>query len=243
MRVLIVEDDPSYALELEMLIENIGYELISVVDNAEDAFKLIEKEEPDLILMDIDIRGERSGIDVAEAIKDKNIPVIFVTAFSDRETYQSARETSPFGYVVKPFDQLTLQSIIEVTVAKLFAEKPPTQEPSEWKSDLITEKGFFIKVSNDLRKINFADILWLQSDGNYTYIVTKDKKMIVKISLTKILQKIAAPFFMRIHKSYIVNIKAIQNINTADNVLIINDQSIPIGRKYKPELVKKISTL
>ena len=91
LQILIVEDDFSFALDLQMLIEELGYQCFGIVDSAEKAYELINKRPPDAILMDIDLKGQMSGIDLAERIQNKNITVLFVTSHKDEKTYLRAK--------------------------------------------------------------------------------------------------------------------------------------------------------
>ena len=240
MRILLVEDEKSFALEVEMLLSEMGYELIGVVDNAQEAMMAITKEQPDLILMDIGIKGELSGVDVAERIKHKKIPLIFVTAFNDFPTYNRASTTNPFGFIVKPFDRLTLQSAIQVVFNKMYKDAIADEDPAK---DILTDDGFFVKYNQELKKIKFSEILWIKSDGNYVDIITEDKKYAAKISLTKIEEKLQQEDLVRVHKSFIVNSRKILSINNATNEIMVNEDHIPYGRKYKSELMKRIAVL
>ena len=116
IKILLVEDDPSYAIELQMLVDDLGYDVLATVDNAEAVFEVIKKEKPDLILMDIQIKGSLTGIEVAKQIEEENINVIFITSYDDKEKFAEANSTKHFGYIVKPFNHLTLESTIEVAL-------------------------------------------------------------------------------------------------------------------------------
>ena len=116
-RIMIVEDDTIVAKDLEESLISFGYEIATSVDTGEDAIKEAEKERPDLILMDIRLRGKMDGIEAAEIIrKNMFLPVIYLTAYSDEKTLQRAKITEPFGYVLKPFDEKMLHTVIEMAL-------------------------------------------------------------------------------------------------------------------------------
>src|SRR5690606_20182622 len=86
-KILIVEDNPGFALEMEILVKEAGYDLIGVVNNSEDALEMVRSKKPDLVVMDINIMGKKNGVEVAKEIKDDEVPVIFVTSITDRSVF------------------------------------------------------------------------------------------------------------------------------------------------------------
>jgi len=130
-RILIVEDEAIIAMETESQLQSFGYAVTSMVDTGEKAIAKAETDKPDLILMDIRIKGEMDGIQAAEEIRDRfDIPVIFVTAYLDGEKIERAKITMPFGYVLKPIQERDLKVTIEMAlyVAKVDAKRRKTEE-------------------------------------------------------------------------------------------------------------------
>ena len=122
-RVLIVEDEALIALDIERRLIRLGFEVVGVADNREEALELFHESHPDLVLMDIFIRGPADGIETAEAISAiSDVPVIFLTAFADDQTIRRASEVSPYGYVIKPFDERTLTATISVAIERYKAD-------------------------------------------------------------------------------------------------------------------------
>jgi PAS domain S-box-containing protein len=116
-RILIVEDKAIMAMEIESQLQNLGYEITSIVDNGDDAIKKAEEDKPDLILMDIHTKGELDGIDTAEIICNRlGIPVVFSTAYLDEERIERAKITMPFRYVMKPIRERDLRATIEMAL-------------------------------------------------------------------------------------------------------------------------------
>jgi DNA-binding NtrC family response regulator len=117
-RILVVEDEFAVAMELEDRLENLGYEVVAHELRGREAIKRAEETQPDLVLMDIRLDGRMDGIDAAQAIRNKlHVPVVFVTAYSDDDTLKRAKETAPFGYVIKPFEERELYASIEVALS------------------------------------------------------------------------------------------------------------------------------
>ena len=130
-RILIVEDEAIITMEIESQLQSLGYEVTSIVDTGEKAIKKAEDDKPDLILMDIRIKGEMDGIEAAEEIRDRfGIPVIFSTAYLDQERIDRAKITMPFGYVLKPIQERDLKVTLEMAlyVAKADEERRKAEE-------------------------------------------------------------------------------------------------------------------
>jgi DNA-binding response OmpR family regulator len=118
LRILIVEDEAVTAADLHDELTERGYAVIGTADTAAGALKLAEQERPDLVLMDINLVGSIDGVVGASAIRDAEIPVIFLTAHYDERTLARAKETSPVGYITKPFEPHQLAVAIEIGIAR-----------------------------------------------------------------------------------------------------------------------------
>lgn len=116
-RILIVEDEVLVAEEIRMRLVDLGYEVDGVINNGEDALVAAEGFRPDLVLMDIKLKGEMDGISAANRIKaDLGIPVLYLTAYTDKETLQRAKATQPFAYLVKPLGERELHVAVEIAL-------------------------------------------------------------------------------------------------------------------------------
>jgi two-component system cell cycle sensor histidine kinase/response regulator CckA len=123
-RILIVEDEAIVSEDLEIAIADLGYEVVGSVVSTDDAIKKAIELKPDLILMDIILKGKKNGIDASCEIKEKmDIPVIFLTAFSDIELIEKAKDTEPYAYIIKPFQERELLASIEIALFKNQMEK------------------------------------------------------------------------------------------------------------------------
>lgn len=124
LRVLLVEDESVVALDIERQLRGLGYEIVGSVDNGPDAIRLSREQSPDLVLMDIRLKGDMDGIDAASAILgDLDIPVIFVSAYSDEQSVIRAKKSTPYGYVLKPFQERELAIAIELAIYKHRTER------------------------------------------------------------------------------------------------------------------------
>ena len=116
-RALIVEDETLIAEELSERLKRFGFSVIASVDTADEGIRIATTERPDLVFMDIRLKGKKDGIQAAAEIRKRvNVPIVYLTAYSDRVTLDRAKETEPYGYVLKPFHERELQVAIELAM-------------------------------------------------------------------------------------------------------------------------------
>jgi two-component system cell cycle sensor histidine kinase/response regulator CckA len=122
--ILIVEDEKITAMDIRERLQGLGYDVPADVSTGEEAIEKTEQLKPDLVLMDVILRGAMDGVEAAEIIKNRfRIPIVFLTAFSDDQTLQRAKIAGPFGYVLKPFDERELHSTIEMALYRHSVEE------------------------------------------------------------------------------------------------------------------------
>lgn len=175
-KILIAEDESIIAADIKATLQKVGYNVSKVVASGEEVLQFVKRERPDLILMDISLKGDMDGIQTAEVISEKfDIPIVYLTALTNDETLKRARITEPFGYLLKPFDERNLHSTIEMALYKhkveyelkkrtkeLEAEKIKTDEllhnifPSEIVKELKS-KGVVSPKNYDSVSILFTD--------------------------------------------------------------------------------------
>ena len=231
-KILIVEDEPIIASDIEMILEDLEYEVTGIAISAEEAIEGIDRNKPDLVLLDINIEGDIDGVMLAEDINRKyKIPFVFLTSNADKMTINRVKRTKPAGFVTKPFSEKDLQSNIEIA---LFSSKPKVDN-----NDKVT--SFFVKEGSSLIKIDVDKLMLAKADDNYTKIYTVDGSHLLSSTLKKIEDKLPTDKFVRTHRSYVVNVNFIDKIE--DGYLFIDTHRLPIGRSYNEDLFKKISKL
>lgn len=118
-RALIVEDETLIAEELRERLSRLGFSVIAAVDSANEGIAIATKEHPDLVLMDIRLKGEKDGVQAAKEIRQQvDVPIVYLTAYSDRLTVDRVKQTEHDGYILKPFHRGDLQSTIEVAIQR-----------------------------------------------------------------------------------------------------------------------------
>jgi Response regulator of the LytR/AlgR family len=239
-KIVIVEDDFQFVLKVEMLLDEMGLKLEKSFDNAEEALPYIRSNPPDLVLLDIFLKGEMTGIELANQVNDLEISFIIFSADSDEELYDRVKQVNLISYIIKPFNNLTLKSAIEIALRKMGHHQDDIETLADSNSETVFRYSFFIRKNKQLIKISINDIKWVYSEGNYCFIVTVNRKHVIKASLSKLVRRLPANKFVRVHRSYLVMVSRIDNVDYANNHLLIEEAEIPIGRTYKAELVKRL---
>ena len=243
IKVLLVEDDWIIAKEISYNLQDMGFEVAGCIDNAEEALKQIKTLQPDLIILDIDLAGEMTGIDLATQLKKEgNIPFIFLTALADSQTVEKAKLAEPFAYLVKPVAPLTLYSTIEITLHNAARRNHDIAATATTiNGNLSFDDSIFVKNKKRLEKIQLRDVLWIEAYDIYAMIKTAADQYLLSHSLKVIEEKFPSSHFLRVHRSFIVNKDKIDAIEESD--LIIATTAIPVGKTYREGLMKKLSVL
>ena len=123
-RILIVEDEHIVAMGIKKMLKNLGYTVTGVASSGEDAISKTESTFPDVVLMDIMLKGDMDGVEAAREIRERfDVPIVYLTAYSDNNILERAKITEPFGYIIKPFDEKDLYSSIEIALHRQRKEK------------------------------------------------------------------------------------------------------------------------
>ena len=241
-KILIIEDDSIIAEDLAGFLDDFGYAAMDIASNAEEALKALKNELPDLVLLDVGLDGEVDGIQLAGIIQEKyDLPFIFLTAYYDDKTINRIKTTRPNGYLVKPIDEHSLKTSIEVALYNFSHRQPEKFSEPDSADHSGTDAHFFIKVKQGLLKIAFADILLVEACDNYCYLYTAEKKYMVSMHLKSIETKLPGKNFIRVHRSFVINLDKIQSIE--DDVIVIGQNRIPIGKTYRNDVMKYIKLL
>jgi CheY-like chemotaxis protein len=162
-RIMIVEDEWTVAEEIKMVLQGMDYDVTSMSSSGEEAVGNAEKDKPDLVLMDIVLEGEIDGIAAANEIRSRfNIPIIFLTAYTDDKILERASITGPFGYIVKPFVNEDLKISIEIALYKFRMERERKRFIEELQGALpkITSLSGLLPVCPSCKKVRDADGDW-----------------------------------------------------------------------------------
>lgn len=217
--ILIVEDEPVIADYLRSQVEQMGYHTGGIATNYESAVDMINANHFDLILLDINLGGGKTGIDLANYLNDKqdHPPFIYLTSYYDPATVGQAKTTRPAAYLTKPFTPAGIFSAIEIALYNSI--------------DDSGTKPVTLMNGNDQLQLKGNDILYIVAEHVYVKVVTKERSILVRSTLSSILTSLPAEKFIRVHRSYIVNVRHIRVIQPSQ--IVVADHSIPIGRTFR----------
>ncbi len=177
-QILVVEDEIIIGMDIQKRLKNLGCSVPFVVSSGEEAIKKVKENNPDMVLMDIDLKGEMDGIEAASIIHSfSDIPVIYLTAFSDDRTLERAKITEPYGYMIKPLKDRELQINLEITFSKRIIEKMSLENEALIQASK-TKSEFMMAMSHELRTplnsiIGFSDLLKKKDSGELNEIQKK----------------------------------------------------------------------
>jgi DNA-binding LytR/AlgR family response regulator len=226
-------------------LNKLGYAVCGIASSSDKAMDLAELEQPDLVLMDIMLKGDINGIETAIKMKEKfAIPVIFLTAYADEATLEKAKTAEPYGYIIKPFKEVDLQTTIEVAVYKHGKEQAIKRE-RDFLYSIVENKdassGFiFVKSNSKLVKLKTSDIYYVEALKDYVVIHTADTRFTIHSTMKDIESKLGLSDFVRVHRSFIVRMDKIDSIEYPNLTLEKDKKVIPIGGSYREELSNRI---
>jgi len=231
VKCLIVDDNTMARTVLRNMVKQIReLEICGEYAAAIDAFNHLQKESVDLLLLDVEMPG-MSGLELIESLTNPPL-VILITAKTDYAV--QGFQLQVVDYLVKP---ITLPRLLQAV-----------NRAEEWKlsdsksiQSAESKNYFFARINNQLIRIDWDDILFLQAMGDYVVIVTPGKKMPVHSTLKALEKKIPENRFTRVHRSYIVQVSKI--VNLEENSIQINEHLIPVSERYKSELMEKMNVL
>lgn len=245
-KILIVEDELLIGKDMALRLSKMGYEVFDIAQNANEALSVLKEKEVDICLLDVNLGNSMDGITLAHQInKMFNLPFIYVTSYSDDATVQRAKDTQPSAYILKPFNETELKIAIDVAIHNYSLGKiaATIKEDSQVKEaeTFQVDQSIFIRKKERFEKINFQDILWAEAKGNYTIIHSVNDQYLIANTLQLITEQLVAPFFARIHRSYFVNLNAVDSID--GNTLYINDRAFTISRSHREEILQRFNMI
>lgn len=227
LNICIVEDEAIIAESLHDILELLGYKISGMASNYNEAVVYADDSETDLFLLDITLKGSKTGIDVARYINEHSgKPFIFLTANSDKQTIDTAKDVMPSAYLMKPFSRIDLYSAIEIA-AHNFNNRAQSAPLNNF---------IFIKHADNYVKIFYSEIVCLESEHIYVFIHTRNgNKFILRKTLSGFLDNMLPAYFIRIHRGFVINLNHIKAVNP-NHVVMSDDRSLPLGRVYKDHL-------
>jgi DNA-binding LytR/AlgR family response regulator len=228
-KILVLEDDLLDKFILTQLLSQIGYHDIISTPSPNKIKPLIQKHEPDLLIMDVFYEGG-NNIDLVLDSYIASYPILFITVSKEIDIYESIKDNHRFGFLTKPLEPVSLRSTINMLLNR------PKQ------IDILQnpEDAFFLRQGNKQLRILFADILWLEADDNYTFIFTLTAKYVIKKPLKHTIAELDGRF-VQTHKKYCVNLDFVITIKIKS--VLVQAQEVPLSYFYKKEFMSKLHIL
>ncbi|MBT8189184.1 MAG: response regulator [Saprospiraceae bacterium] len=242
-KILIVDDEMIVAADISTRYTNMGYEVIGIYTSAEDALKTIDTHRPDIILIDVHIKGTIDGISAALIIfENHRIPVIFITSNPDEETFKRAIATRPYAFITTPYTNEDLKQGIDLTMNRMNSEKEHNTEDSDHHLAIMDDR-LFIHHKHRLVKVSYKDILYVEANRNYCTIQTPEVKYLLTIPLGTVESILPRNQFVRVHRSYVANLFLVEEISELVEELTIKNFKIPVSRRMREHVIKRINMI
>ncbi len=247
LKILIVEDEMIIAAKISLHLTQLGYEVSGIIPRGEEVILHCQQSPPDLLLLDINLKGSIDGIETATQLQaaDIDIPIIYLTANADEATFDRAKHTRPHAFISKPYKKLDLQRAIELAIGRMvdalesalpIVEKT-NSEPTKNTPYILTDR-IFVRHKNRMVKLFLEDILYIEAERSYCRIQTKQTEYLLSMPLRVFAEKLDGGQFFRIHRSYIVNLPQIDEVG--ETHIMISKKLIPVGKSYKEAFSQRI---
>lgn len=239
LKILIVEDNTITAMDLRETLEGAGHKITTTARTFQSALKSVISNPPDLALIDIELEGSTAdGIDTAkELLAHHRMPIIYLTANSEPQTFKSAKETMPAAYLLKPFrpDEL----LFNVEAAHHYFQSTLTNLTDESASEHL-----FLPVGKGHEKINLSDVLYVEADGAYVKLFLTDKQThTISTNLSHLAQYFRTPNFFRLSRFHLVNLNYIKRLKDSSLVLSDNHTVLTVPAASRKELMKRLTVV
>ena len=237
-KVLIVEDDLVVRSNLEVIIKEMGHEIIGFADNAVDSLVLFTIKHPNIVICDININGTTNGIELAKKMHEiRRTPVLFLTAYNNEEFFNKAKLATPLAFISKPIDRVNLERSVSLAI--------------EHSRDIIgfttdnapVEECLYTRVGNRLKKLYIKDIEFVEVDGKYSALSVGQRMINCKISLKDLLEKLPRDKFIQVNRNFVINMDMIEDIDMANFNVKMPTKDVPISRTFKDQLMDRIKLI
>ncbi|WP_452230704.1 LytR/AlgR family response regulator transcription factor [Lacinutrix sp. MEBiC02404] len=237
MNCIVIDDEATARMIISQLCSNVpSLNVFQEFPNAMQAIKYLNQKEVDLIFLDIHM-PDFTGFDFIETLK--NPPKIVLTTSDPNFAIQAFEYDCIVDYLVKPITQERFQKAIDKAEAK--QNKPVAIASKAEKVESTSGNDLYVNIDRRLIKIDIPSIYLVEAKGDYIQVKTEDKNYTVHSTLKKIEDKLPDALFLKVHRSYIINIQKI--IDIEDNSVLIKKDVIPVSRSNRPELMKRLNLL
>lgn len=240
-KILIVEDEMIIGANISLQLSKLGYEVTGIVSRGEEAISHVRQSRPDIVLMDIQLKGALDGIETVDQMhRENNIPVIYLTANADEENFERAKSTNPYAFISKPFKKLDLQHAIDLTMERLNRNRGDIEKEETCISPFVQSDSIYVRRNEKMIKILIKDIYYFEADRNYCKIYAKNKECLLVMTLKEINDRLPPEHFLRIHRSFIINLSHVDEV--AGTHIVIGKKAVPLSKTLRKELMDRLQT-
>lgn len=246
-KILIVEDQRIFAKDLESVLKKHGAFVTGIAATAETAVEMFNKQKPDLILIDIELKGKETGIDVANYILKKDrVPFIFLSKFditNHKEYYTNAKETKPYNYLPKTaFLQGNVWHYVEMAIDDFARENDLLIDG--YKNAFVLRGHIFLKTNGKqiFDRIAINSIKYIETERPLVRLYTDEKNYTLARSLVELVNSLKSNFIVRVNQKQAVNLQRIKKIASTSNTVIMDDGKVcDIGRAFKTVFLSQVT--
>jgi DNA-binding LytR/AlgR family response regulator len=249
VKLLIVEDEILLANDIANKLSDNNYHIVGMADTAKKALDILaNNQDTDIIILDIMLKGEFDGIELAGFINDKyNIPFLFLSSHADSHIIERAKKVKPHAYLLKPFNDRQVSIAIELAL-KNFSNKAFENEMLSKRDFGTTENqvlhiknSLFLKKNHHFERVNLQEIHFLKADSNYCSVHTESDRFVYSVGLNKVEEQLPKERFIRVHRSYVVNINSVNGFE--GNMLFVGNNKIPVSKTHKEDVFRRFKTI
>ncbi|MBH8570343.1 response regulator transcription factor [Microvirga sp. STS02] len=245
VRVLVVEDEPLYAEQLEAALQDLGYEPVGPAADARIALALHRTETIDLALLDVNLRGSVDGIALAaQLLAHRPIPIVFLTSLTDGATFTRAQNTGPAAFLTKPVELAALGRALALAVHNFGQHQSATPAPAAEPLPVAPlPDALFVKENGLLEKIRLSNVQSVMAEDKLCCLTLAERTVHVRMALRELVQYLPPERFVQIQRSYYVNIEHIERLDPVRHLLQVGKQLLPVSRLYQDELLRRLRTI
>lgn len=240
IRVLIIEDDGIIAMDLRETLEEGGYEVVAVALNFDQAIAAVKVHAPDLALIDIRLENStKNGIETAkEILSFHKMPIIYLTASSEQETFSTAKETFPAAYLLKPFRADELKFQVDMAYHNFYSTIKEM-------ADFSGSGSVYLPVNKGYKKIDREEVLYLSADGSYVevFLLGKELPYVISTNLGNLAQYFMASNFYRLSRSMIINLHYLERLESNYLYMTGSKVTIRIPVSNRKDLLNKLTVI
>ncbi len=231
--ILIVDEDTEQARRLEDLLASQGYTVLGRATSVEEALSFIGHPDLRLVISEVVFQGREEGIYLVDEMRNHHYPTLLLADTSDTFLFEKIKAVHPQAFLVRPFDVFSLMAAIELPNKEAVLNSILTTPPYA--------NTIFVKSNNLLIQVKPTEILYVYAEGNHSTIVTRMRRILLKMSMHQVQGMLNPNDFVQVHRNYVVRLTEIDSISLTNNELAINNEIVPISKtKFRDDLLKRV---